>query len=117
MFNQMEFFFKITKTQAEQIGKFEYKPNEFFDATAAPQKDGSYLISAELARNSENTEKFKDIDFDTCEIIRADQNDPVIMDIFKTEVKTKVTKGIATKSQTPISGQWVKSDKWKFIES
>lgn len=81
----MEFFYKISKTQAEAIGKFEYQTNQFFDAMAAPQKDGTYLISASLAYDLQILKPFENFDFKSTPIVSELNNDPIIVDLFKTE--------------------------------
>ena len=37
-------YYKLTKEQAQNLGRFEYEPKKFFDALACEQKDGTYLV-------------------------------------------------------------------------
>ena len=59
----MENFYKITKEEAEAIGRFEYAPNKAFDPFVSEQNDGSYIASEEMYILLKEKEEFKKIDW------------------------------------------------------
>lgn len=61
----MELFYKITKAQADLIGKFEYAPNQAFDPYCSEQKDGTYLISETMYLLLKTNGQFQKVDFTT----------------------------------------------------
>lgn len=44
----MEYFYKITKEQANSMGKIEYEENKIFDPFVGEQIDGTFLISEDM---------------------------------------------------------------------
>ena len=73
----MENFYKITKNQADLIGRFEYAPHQMLDPFVGEQEDGTYLISEKMYELLKNRDEIKQIDFSKCELIE------------KTKLKTK----------------------------
>ncbi len=44
----METFYKISKENAELIGRFMYDQHKMFDPFVNEQKDGTYLVSSDM---------------------------------------------------------------------
>ena len=65
----MKYYYKITKEQADNIGKFEYDKNKQIDPFVGQQIDGTYLISEKLANDLKGNKNLNQIDFSKCEII------------------------------------------------
>lgn len=72
----MENFYKITKSEATQIGYFEYASNQAIDAFAGEQKDGSYIISETVYQLLKDHPKFKEIDFNKKEKVSQENLQP-----------------------------------------
>ena len=68
----MERFYKITKSDADLIGYFEYSVNEAIDPFVGEQKDGSVLISEKMYLILKEHSKIKQIDFSTKELVEKD---------------------------------------------
>jgi hypothetical protein len=60
----MENFYKITKAEADLLGRFEYAPNMAFDPYCSEQKDGTYIVSETMYLILKNNDKFKSIAFE-----------------------------------------------------
>ncbi len=56
-------FYKLTRKQAETIGKFQHGPNQFFDPFAGEQEDGSFVISEAIYKLLKATPQFKKVKF------------------------------------------------------
>ena len=69
----MEKFYKITKDQANTIGRFEYAPYQMLDPFVGEQEDGTYLISEAVYELLKNRDEIKKIDFSKCELIEKDK--------------------------------------------
>lgn len=59
----METFYKITKAQAEAMGKFFYDKNKMFDPFAGETKDGYYLVTEDMYQIVKERIEFKKVDF------------------------------------------------------
>lgn len=59
----MENYYKITKAQADLIGKFNYSSFEAVDPYVGEQKDGSYLVSETIYNLLKDRAEIKKIDF------------------------------------------------------
>jgi hypothetical protein len=59
----MENFYKITKAQADLLGRFEYQKNFAFDPYCSEQKDGTFLVSEEMYLKLKENSIIKKIDF------------------------------------------------------
>lgn len=55
--------YKITKKQAEAIGKITYSENQAFDPFVNEQKDGYYLVSETMFNLLKTRAEFNAIDF------------------------------------------------------
>lgn len=56
-------FYKITKEQAELIGKFDFGKNQKFDPFVGEQKDGSFLVSEKMYTLLKEHGALKRVDF------------------------------------------------------
>lgn len=56
-------FYKITKEQAELIGKFDFGKNQKFDPFVGEQKDGSFLVSEKMYTLLKEHGALKKVDF------------------------------------------------------
>jgi len=74
----VENFYKITKAQAETLGKFIYSPGEGFDPFCNEQKDGMFLVSEKMYLKLKELSQIKKIDFTKLSLIE------------KTSINTKV---------------------------
>jgi hypothetical protein len=72
----MSNFYKITKAQATQIGKFEYSPSKWFNPFVGEQVDGTYIISEEMYSLMKETVKFQQIDFNSLPTITKEELQP-----------------------------------------
>lgn len=59
----METYYKITKAQADLLGKFEYEKDKVFDPYCSEQKDGTYLVSEEMYLLLKSRGEFQKVDF------------------------------------------------------
>lgn len=59
----MENFYKISKAQADLLGRFEYATNQAFDPYCSEQKDGNYLVSEQIYILLKTRMEFQKIDF------------------------------------------------------
>ena len=59
----MENFYKITKVQADLLGRFEYEKNFSFDPYCSEQKDGTFLVSEEMYIKLKENSIIKKVDF------------------------------------------------------
>lgn len=59
----MSDFYKITKAQAEVIGRFVYQEASEFDPFVGEQIDGTYLIEASLYERLKDRPEMKKVDF------------------------------------------------------
>jgi hypothetical protein len=55
-------FYKLTKQQADTLGRFEYAPNQVFDPYINDGYD-NYYVSQEMYDLLKDTEQFKKLDF------------------------------------------------------
>ena len=55
----MENYYKITKAEADLLGRFEYEKNHAFDPYCSEQKDGTYLVSEKMYLILKDNDKFK----------------------------------------------------------
>jgi UDP-N-acetyl-D-mannosaminuronate dehydrogenase len=72
----MEIFYKITKEQAELIGRFYYAKDKAFDPFVSEQKDGTYLLSEKMYLVLKDHANFKKINFDEIQKIDETKVDP-----------------------------------------
>lgn len=70
----MENFYKITKEQAQQIGKFS-EAGYTFDPFVGEQKDGTYLVSEKLYEVLKGSDNLKKVDFSKLEKISGNKID------------------------------------------
>lgn len=69
----MENYYKITKAQADLIGKFNYSSFEAIDPFVGEQQDGTYLVSEKVYTLLEERPEIKKVDFTKCEKISQAQ--------------------------------------------
>jgi len=68
-------FYKITKAQAELIGKFDFGKNQKFDPFVGEQKDGSFLVSEKMYTMLKEHGALKKVDFKTRPTVLKQQLD------------------------------------------
>ena len=68
----MENFYKITKAEAELIGKFEYAPNQICDPFCGEQMDGNYLVSEAVYKLLKDRAEFKKVNFSNKQLVGKD---------------------------------------------
>lgn len=56
-----ENYYKITKEDADILGRFEYAPNHLFDPYCSEQKDGTYLVSEKMYQILKENQKIVDL--------------------------------------------------------
>lgn len=59
----MENFYKITKEQADLIGKITYAKNQMFDPYCGETEDGYYLVSETMYQMLKDRSEFTKVDF------------------------------------------------------
>lgn len=59
----MENFYKISKEQADLLGKIEYAKNQMFDPYCGETKDHHYLVSEEMYLMLKERTEFSKVDF------------------------------------------------------
>lgn len=69
----MENFYKISKIDANKVGRFEYDNGCMFDSFCSEQVDGTYLVSVYLVSELSDNENIKKVDFSKLEIINQSQ--------------------------------------------
>lgn len=69
----MENFYKISKTDANKVGRFEYENGKIFDPFCSEQVDGTYLVSVDLVNELSDNDNIKKIDWNSLEIISSNQ--------------------------------------------
>lgn len=65
----MEKFYKISKKEASEIGRFFYSENEMFDPFVGEQVDGSYIVSETIFIKLQDNENLKKINFKSKKLI------------------------------------------------
>lgn len=60
----MENFYKITKAEADLLGRFEYERSKAFDPYCSEQKDGTYVVSETMYTILKNHPKFASVNFE-----------------------------------------------------
>lgn len=73
-------FYKISKAQAQTLGKFEYAKNQMFDPFAGEQSDGYYLVSETMYEALKNSAAFKKLDWGSLSKISDTQLNPKLPD-------------------------------------
>lgn len=56
-------YYKITKAEADLIGRFEYDTNRAIDPYVNEQKDGTYLVSETMYNILKDHPKIKQVNF------------------------------------------------------
>ena len=74
----METFYKITKEEADAIGRFEYATNQAFDPYVSEQTDGTFLVSQSLYNLLKEEEEIKKVDFEKKQTISKNELDTKI---------------------------------------
>lgn len=69
----MEYFYKISKTDANKVGKFEYGNGQVFDPFCSEQVDGTYLVSESMINLLVNNENIQKVDWTQLEMIDSNQ--------------------------------------------
>ena len=59
----MENYYKITKAEADLLGRFEYERGKAFDPYCSEQKDGTYIVSETMYLILKNNDNFKTVNF------------------------------------------------------
>jgi hypothetical protein len=59
----MEKYYKITKEQADLLGKIMYAKNQMFDPYCGETKDHNYLVSEEMYLTLKERTEFSKVDF------------------------------------------------------
>ena len=62
-------FFKISKTDANKIGRFEFGNSEMFDPFCSEQVDGTYLVDVDLVWKLYDNENIQKVDWTQLEMI------------------------------------------------
>lgn len=65
----MEFFYKITKIDAEIVGYFEYPVDYAFNPFCAEQMDGTFLVAVNLVEELKDNPNIQKVDWTSMEII------------------------------------------------
>lgn len=60
----MEQYYKISKAEADLLGRFEYAPNQAFDPYCSEQTDGKYVVSETMYNILKAHPKFAGVDFE-----------------------------------------------------
>lgn len=69
----MENYYKISKTDANKVGKFNYGNDEVFDPFCSEQVDGTYLVSESMVNLLVNNENMQKVDWNSLEMIDSSQ--------------------------------------------
>ena len=69
----MESFYKISKTDANKVGKFEYDNGCIFDPFCSEQVDGAYLVSVDMVNLLVNNENILKVDWTNLTVIDSAQ--------------------------------------------
>lgn len=69
----MNTFYKISKEDANKIGRFEYAIGEMFDPFCGEQTDDTYLVSISLVEKLKDNENIMKIDWKTISQINDSQ--------------------------------------------
>jgi hypothetical protein len=69
----MENFYKISKTDANKVGRFEYDNGCMFDPFCSEQVDGTYLVSESMVNLLVNNEKMQKVDWSKLTKINSSQ--------------------------------------------
>lgn len=69
----MENFYKISKTDANKVGRFEYDNGSIFDPFCSEQVDGTYLVSESMVNLLVNNENIKKVDWSNLTVISSNQ--------------------------------------------
>jgi hypothetical protein len=69
----MENYYKISKTDANKVGKFEFGNGEMFDPFCSEQVDGTYLVSVDLVERLSENENIQKVDWKQLTIINQSQ--------------------------------------------
>lgn len=70
----MEFFYKITKENAEIVGYFQYPVDCAFNPFCAEQVDGTFLVSVSLVERLKDNSNIQKVDWSSMEIIPASES-------------------------------------------
>lgn len=74
----MENFYKITKAQADLIGKFTFAPHQIVEPHVGEQKDGLFLISERVYEMLKKRDEFKKVDFSKFTKVPKENLDPKV---------------------------------------
>lgn len=66
-------FYKISKIDANKVGKFEYENGQMFYPFCSEQVDGTYLVSVDLVNLLVNNENIQKIDWTKLTVINSFQ--------------------------------------------
>ena len=77
----MENFYKITKTSANLIGRFEYDKGCVFDPFCSEQFDGTYLVSVDLVGQLKDNENILKVDWNNLTVISSNQINNKVVEI------------------------------------
>ena len=69
----MEGLYKITKADADLLGRFEYAPNEAFDPYCSEQDDGTFIVSETIYNILRDHPRFKKVNWSLKEKIQFEQ--------------------------------------------
>jgi hypothetical protein len=70
----MEFFYKITKIDAEKVGYFYYAEACEFNPFCAEQVDGTFLVSVSLVAELQDNPNIQKVDWASMKIIPANES-------------------------------------------
>lgn len=56
-------YFFLSKTQAQNLGRFEYEPKKFFDALTSEQINGTFAVSKQMVDLLKNHPRIKSINW------------------------------------------------------
>lgn len=72
-------YYKISKSDADLIGIFDYGNGEIFRPDCGEQVDGTYLVDVKLIETLADNENIKKVDWEKLEIINESKiNDKII---------------------------------------
>ncbi len=74
-------FYKISKTDANKVGRFEYVEGCIFDPFCSEQVDGTYLVSVDLVAELAENENIKKVNWNNLTVINSSQINSKIVEV------------------------------------
>jgi hypothetical protein len=76
-------FYKISKTDANKVGIFEFGTSEMFNPFCSEQVDGTYLVSVDLVERLKDNKNIQKVDFSKLTVITEKQIQNKVIELFK----------------------------------